>query len=430
MSMTNGPQHLLGTVASSRDIHPVLRATFAALDSAGIEWALLRGSDDLAAPDGDVDLIVHPAQTRRLSTALMAAGFARMPSWGYGSHTFFVAYDEATDHFLKLDVVSELAFGPGFTLPTPCAADCVTHRRRGGDGVWQLADEDTFWSLLLHKLLDKGNLTQDVAVELRDLAQAPLQDSSLAAFLGAIGVDTGELAALARAGDRSGLEGAAGQLQAAWRRRRPVIVAARRAQHRFWKAAGKPLRRVRRRGLTVAVLGPDGAGKSTAADGLREHFYFPAQTMYMGPGQPHGGSRTPPPGIGLALRIAGQQRRWLHARGQASRGRLVVFDRYSLDALLPPRRPLSRARRLRRLLLANAVPRPQLTVVLDAPGALLFARKGEQTPEILETERQAYRALAGRLRHAIVVDATQDADAVRRAVTAAVWQRWTRNWRG
>jgi thymidylate kinase len=106
----------------------------------------------------------------------------------------------------------------------------------------------------------------------------------------------------------------------------------------------------------------------------------------------------------------------------------VLFDRYSFDALLPPRRPLSRARRMRRRLLGRACPPPSLTVILDAPGELLYARKGEQSPAVLEAERRAYLTLAARLRRVAVVDATQAPDAVRRAVTVAIWERWRRRW--
>jgi thymidylate kinase len=128
------------------------------------------------------------------------------------------------------------------------------------------------------------------------------------------------------------------------------------------------------------------------------------------------------------LRVAGQQRRWLRARGRTTRGQLVLFDRYSFDAMLPPRRRVSRVGRLRRWLLARSVPRPHLTIILDAPGDLLYARKGEQTPAILETERRSYLTLTDRVPAAAVIDARQSPDEVRKAITIAIWSRWATRW--
>jgi hypothetical protein len=78
--------------------------------------------------------------------------------------------------------------------------------------------------------------------------------------------------------------------------------------------------------------------------------------------------------------------------------------------------------------LGRACPPPGLTVVLDAPGALLHARKGEHDPDALEAERRGFLALACGRRHAVVLDAAQDADAVRRDLTAAIWTAYRRRW--
>jgi thymidylate kinase len=105
-----------------------------------------------------------------------------------------------------------------------------------------------------------------------------------------------------------------------------------------------------------------------------------------------------------------------------ARGRFVIFDRYTYDALLPSRQPLSRWQRLRRWILAYACPAPDLIVMLDAPGEILFARKGEHSAEYLERHRQAYLNLRQRFPQMIVVDAARDAEDVRRAVTSHMWR--------
>lgn len=61
--------------------------------------------------------------------------------------------------------------------------------------------------------------------------------------------------------------------------------------------------------------------------------------------------------------------------------------------------------------------------MLDAPGELMFARKGEHTVEALERRRQGYLALRDRFPQLVVVDATQPAQVVRRQVTEVIWER-------
>ena len=124
------------------------------------------------------------------------------------------------------------------------------------------------------------------------------------------------------------------------------------------------------------------------------------------------------------MRILRQWGRWLGARWQAARGRFVVFDRYSYDALLSPSRRLGRAARIRRWVLARCCPAPDLVFVLDAPGEVLYARKGEHTPERLEAQRQQYLALRARLPEARVVDVTREPAEIRREITRTIWRRY------
>ena len=407
-------------VASPR-CQPLLAAAFRALDDAGVRSCLLRGEDDLTAPAGDVDVLVAPADARRVGTALATVGFARLPAPGHGTHRFFLAYDPDDDAWLKLDVVTELAFGPQFALRSRAAADCVRRRVRR-DGIAGLDDADAFWCLLLHRLLDKRSIGATGA-RLARLAAAPgAARSPLAAALDGLaahgGGGAGSLLEAARRGDVAGLEAAGPVLAAAWARKQPISS----RRRRLTGAAARrlaPLARARR-GLTVALLGPDGAGKSTAASALARSFPFPVSTIYMSPAA-RARPRRGPRGVGLGLLLGAQLVRWLRGQRLRARGRLVLFDRYAYDALLPARWALGWRGRLRRWLLGHACPPPALTVVLDAPGAVLYARKPEHPAAILERERAAYLRLAGGRPGTAVLDATADADRIRRELTAAIW---------
>ena len=80
-----------------------------------------------------------------------------------------------------------------------------------------------------------------------------------------------------------------------------------------------------------------------------------------------------------------------------ARGRVVVFDRYTYDALLPITGSWRALKRPYFWVLAHLAPRPDLVLVLDLPGEVAFARKGEFTPEGLEAVRQGFLALVPRL---------------------------------
>ena len=411
--------------------HPTLAALFRALDDDGLVWCLLRGEADLAAPEGDVDLLVAPADLPRLGRLAAEHGFASVPAWGYGSHAFFVAYDSSGDLWIKLDVVTELAFGRNYALATDAEADCLARRTRV-DGLLVLSDDDAFWTLLLHRLLDKGEVGPRDAARLSVLAEGARTDGTLAQTVDSLcppGWSADSIVAAASQGEWASLATLGDPLASAWRRRGRAAVRRRTAANSARRWAGKVLRLTRRRGLRVAVLAPDGAGKSTLAKGVENDFYFPVRSISMGLYQvPRPRGRHHLPGLGLARQLARQWTGWLQGAYHQRRGRLVLFDRYPYDALLPTRFRYRRLARARRWLLAHACPAPELVVLLDAPGEVLYERKGEKTPELLERQRQAYRALLSRLPRAVIVDASREVEDVRPEVTAIVWREYVRRW--
>jgi ABC-type iron transport system FetAB ATPase subunit len=179
------------------------------------------------------------------------------------------------------------------------------------------------------------------------------------------------------------------------------------------------------RGLSVAVIGPDGAGKSTLIRSLHALPDLPTEMIYMGGNRAsanhslptarwlvrHGRTidrlarRLPPPGspVGRALRgprlVAGLVHdvlEYAYRFGVAAvarrRGAVVLFDRYVYDAQIDAIVDGASAwQRLRAALFRRLFPTPDLVLILEAPGSLLFARKGEHTPERLERVGRACR---------------------------------------
>jgi len=159
-------------------IHPTIAAAFAAIDGAGVRWCLLRGESKLATLEGDVDLLVDERDVARLEGALGAAGgFVVLPAAGRGSHHFYGAYDAGSDAWLKLDVVTDLAFGRYQELPTPAAGAVLGRRRRFG--LLVLTDpSDGFWAELLHTLFDRRRIRPEHAREVGAAARGAWGRSS------------------------------------------------------------------------------------------------------------------------------------------------------------------------------------------------------------------------------------------------------------
>lgn len=223
--------------------------------------------------------------------------------------------------------------------------------------------------------------------------------------------------------------------------------------------------------VTVALIGPDGAGKTTICRQLEQTLPLPVKYLYMGVNRDASNSMLPttrliravkrrlgappdtagppdparikrrPKGMlkGLlydlkgALRLANQLGEEWYRQGLAwyyqRRGYVVLFDRhfyadyYAYDiANGHHERPFTR--RVHGFLLQHAYPRPDLVVYLDAPAEVLFARKGEGTIAALERRRQEYLQLRDLVREFVVVDASRPLDQVVSTVADLIEARY------
>ncbi len=198
---------------------------------------------------------------------------------------------------------------------------------------------------------------------------------------------------------------------------------------------------------SVALIGPDGAGKTTLTRMLEQSNVLPFRYLYMGidiPASnlalptsrlierlkrrsgPRGDAATPGSRRGrrsllrrlgrrvwaaarLCNRLAEQWFRQVVSWYYQARGYVVLYDRHYVFDFSPEitGETLSFDKRLHQWYLWRIYPRPDLVVFLDAPGELLYARKGELSPEELERRRQAFLAAGRRLKNFVRVDATR-----------------------
>ncbi len=178
-------------------------------------------------------------------------------------------------------------------------------------------------------------------------------------------------------------------------------------------------------GLTVALLGPDGVGKSTLIASVQRSARRPVRKLYMGLG--YAGlprlARVPVPGARAAVGLVTLWWRCLLAYHHRRQGRLVLFDRYTYDALLPPGRHLTGPQRFARWVWAHACPPPDLVLLLDAPGEVVYGRRGEGEPTLLEATRRDFLSLRERIPQLQVVDASRPEEAVRADIADRI-RRW------
>jgi hypothetical protein len=199
-------------------IHPAVSRALEALERSNVHWCLLRGESDLAAPEGDVDLLVARGDMPRLRDALAPLGYLPLRAWGRGPHRFFVAYDEASARRVKLDVVTQLAYGRYQELRTAAGGGCLARRRYVG-GLALLSPGDAFWALLLHCMLDREAFSAAHRGRLLELAGEADCDSELANIADtalAEGRGAATVLELVRAEDWTALTTIAREGRAAW----------------------------------------------------------------------------------------------------------------------------------------------------------------------------------------------------------------------
>jgi thymidylate kinase len=204
---------------------------------------------------------------------------------------------------------------------------------------------------------------------------------------------------------------------------------------------------------SVALIGPDGAGKTTVTRMLERSTTLRLKYLYMGinmsssnvalptsrlaeylktrmdtrasaspPSDPQHAGPAPTrrrrgivwTTLRLVNRLAEQWFRQFVAWSYQLRGYVVLYDRHfvlDFGGRLPGQ-VLSTDQRIYRWCLAHLYPRPDMVIMLDAPGEVLFARKGEWTVADLENRRQLLLQLGTRLPAFLIVDATRPLDVV------------------
>ncbi len=207
--------------------------------------------------------------------------------------------------------------------------------------------------------------------------------------------------------------------------------------------------------FSVALIGGDGAGKTTIAKRLEESGQIPVKYLYMGMSAQSSERALPTTRLVLFIKRRSYRKlmekegkepeeriphylyeyapakrrpiwdtvRFLNRLAEAwyrqaiswryqSRGYIVVYDRHFLFDTAPVvsrsnNQKVAGPNRLLYQILNRFYPRPSLTVFLDAPPEVLFSRKGEASVEELGRRRHAVLEQGKVVKNFIVVDVTR-----------------------
>lgn len=433
-----------------------LLGLFGALDAAGVRYAVMRNHHPLpdSAGGSDLDILIHPADAPRAKAATLeairqAGGVAIGCSETVG---FFKIYalgqtpDTCTRGWwgLKLDFNAGLYFYGLCLMDETLAWPLQNHR-----GIPVLADGFAGVLGVLKEVLHNGIVPLRYAPAARgalgddwpkvEALLAPMGPAALARLRAMLLSDLPADALrteCARLRQDFFRHSAArqGVLRAHWQR---LLY-----QWSKWRRYARPS------GMVLAILGVDGAGKSTLIEAilpalnaathnavtvrhLRPTLLPPLgrlkgkQHQPLGPVlEPHGSA--PSGKLGSLLRLAYLSADyvlgyWLWTRPRiAKQPTVVIFDRYAYDMALDPLRfRIGVSARLAGWFAALA-PKPDLIICLHGDAETIAARKGELS--VAETQRQlaALRAFAAREASAVLVSTDTGIAQTRDVVLVAI----------
>jgi thymidylate kinase len=418
---------------TSLSLKNFLESVFIALDLYQVRYCVLHSYTGL--PDtltSDLDMGLHPSDLSRLSLVFDALRqqsyypLQHIPySAGLGGSHYFVFGWFGEGGFMSAAIDFTCQHREGGAILT--AGDELVRGRRKR-GLFWIPDPAIEFRYLLAKKVLKGAVGSGQADRLGVLAREIGREASeLAAghlFAGASSsrvVDACLNNTLADevAAFRCNLLGTI-------RRRDPFN------RLRYWVTESPRLclRMLKPTGLFVAILGPDGVGKSSLLPQLlnrigscfRRHKVFHWRPELLGRTQsqtisvnPHDRPNFSP--LRSILHLAGHGfdfilGYWLVVYPARVRSGLALFDRYFEDLIVDPKRyryggPLWLPR-----FLGHLIPSPELLLILDAPPDAVLARKKELARSEIARLRRDYRDLAYRSNSARVIDASGSPDVV------------------
>lgn len=413
------------TAAPENEPGRILMRVFETLDNAAIGYCVLHGYEDYPGHvPSDVDCVIDAGTSAERVLALLSEHRDSIGAEVVGARGYYIVLSNremGRDRcFLTLDLGTHC---DSLDLPLYDGCEILSSRRRRG-AFWIPGAALAFGAYLC-RCIAKQKLDPDRAARLSRLYADDPEGCAkqVARFWPPASADL--IIAAARSGD--------------WHQARTLLVPLARElrrsaiRRRFWRWAGNRLRALRARmarvirpaGVSVVLLGPDGAGKSSVIEAIGPRLapVFPQWTcrgfapplfrrLRRGLGtstsEPHrlAARSLPTSLVRLAYWFAYYMLSFVALRMTLARSTLILYDRHFLDIFVDPTRYRYGGPRWMLRALWRVVPKPDLVILLDAPAAVLQARKQEVPFEVTQSQREQYLQLVRSLPNGRIVDAS------------------------
>ena len=394
----------------------------------GIDHVLLR--DDPEAPGiKDLDLLIDRSRRQDFLECGARHGFQLLKArrWNPGKMVL-MCWDKAGPHIID---VHELVIYRGFEY---LDAKTVLARRRRVGNYFFLSPEDELLQLLFHNVLAKGEIQNKHRERLEELFRGRLDEDYLSSHLRRYRLDEVFIEARQHFSTLARDPAKVGQLRRRILRRilfKPGMNLVRRLEINCLGWLNRWI--APRRGALIVFVGPDGCGKSSFINALRSEFRrasISTDIIYLGPWGENKlrlhkmVSRFNPKAYRLQDKAI-YKGQWKHMEKPGTsqltrlyvkglvfyllyaielwfrylvlvlpklrRGRIVLADRYVYDILIGYRnRPVHYFHTIREWI-CNHYPRPDLTILLDAPPEVIHGRKPQFDVIQLSDIRRRYQ---------------------------------------
>ncbi len=399
------------------------------LEDSGVTYALLGPVEDLPLTiNSDLDVIVDPRSFERMPSliysfaSLIGGRVVQQLQHESSSRYYVLNWESGVDQrYLAADLCSDYVAGGRLVMK---AAELLKNRRQLASGVWVPSIESSL-KYYVRKKRRKLDFTPHAVEHLRALLAEP---GSEAVLQQEVGASAPALAETIKSGDLLSIRSAFSDLGYVPPKRTILLLAA--ELHRVLVRFTKPT------GMTIAVYGPDGAGKSTVIRGLVEQIgpcFRRIRVLHFRPRlhrpTPEGIVVTDPHAEPSRSRIASIAKALFYALDAfvshygpgliaRSRSTLIIFDRYPDDALADPKRYRMKPDRLTRWILRH-IPSPDVRLFLSTSVSDILSRKQEIEPHTLAEIHRSYEALELET-SGVRIDASQTVAAVAASAARAV----------
>lgn len=444
----------------------IIKNIFLKLNEKKVSYALLRSLKELDT-SADIDLICDKSDLATLRKVFKEHGFIELNSPGHKPHHFFIQYSPKAGRWLKFDVMDSICFGFPFKSLEFSVENSVLQNRVLKDDVFTLCEEDEYLLTALHALLDKKEPTTKYNQRLQELLNSEGFDreriQTLLNQCLSTEVNAEQLSSPDAALKMKCLE----SLESTSSR----VIAIKEKCKRFFYSNFKGIFVPK---PSVALIGPDGVGKSTIIEELIKSLPFGIKTVYMGwsdhsntlklptsrwlynrynkpkqasneqqaqgtkstestssttPSEPT--KKSPPKKLtwkqwpGVINEILEQYTRYFYAKFYQLRGYYVLYDRYVYDQFIYNATTDESLLKPQDKILGNFFkryfPSPDITVLLSGNASVIHKRKDELSIDKIAKRIELYENLGVNDASFHIVSVEQSIESEVREISNLVW---------